>query len=433
MSSTAPGAILDKSQSKNHGTLNQVNTSALPVFLQNGKVGGAYRFDGEGASITAKALDFIRKNGTYTFSAWVKYDGKGVTTGNTGVVFQNSFEGSDRCGASVSEKSATEGTFRFGYYNGSGWVGKSGTINKGEWSHVVAVNDAGVLALYIDGIVQTSTGNPYVSVDAATLYIGRNSISSHNYDPFKGDLDNIQFYNKALSASQAQSLFSQGYNGAPTYEACDDGNTVNGDGCSSTCSGVDEGWICNGTNPSNCNSGGCGDGIIITGKTAIMACPTPVAVRTTPPPPTRRRRLVVRYVCQCTLTPGQPHFVGKLAALKPMNNAIRVTTTATTIANRCRTDCTQYRCGDGVIDSGETCDDGNSTSGDGCNAQCQLTPGWECTTPGQPCCAAQCGDGIPASGNPSCPANKKRIAILTTLTRSVVNMTCPPVPGVYRL
>ena len=102
---------------------------------------------------------------------------------------------------SVSEKSSTQGTFRFGYYNGSGWVGKSGTIDKGSWTYVVGVNDAGVLALYIDGVVQTSTGNPYVSVDAATLYIGRNSIASHNYDPFKGDLDNIQFFNSALTSA----------------------------------------------------------------------------------------------------------------------------------------------------------------------------------------------------------------------------------------
>ena len=85
-----------------------------------------------------------------------------------GVVFQNSFEGSDRCGASVSEKSATEGTFR-SFVLQRQRLGRQIEHNKGEWSHVVAVNDAGVLISYIDGIVQTSTGNPYVSVDAATL------------------------------------------------------------------------------------------------------------------------------------------------------------------------------------------------------------------------------------------------------------------------
>lgn len=36
----------------------------------------------------------------------------------------------------------------------------------------------------------------------------------------------------------------------------------------------------------------------------------------------------------------------------------------------CRTDCTLPRCGDGIVDPGETCDDGNFTSGDGCSSDC---------------------------------------------------------------
>src|SRR5262245_60826724 len=36
----------------------------------------------------------------------------------------------------------------------------------------------------------------------------------------------------------------------------------------------------------------------------------------------------------------------------------------------CPSDCTQP-CGDGIVDPGETCDDGNTTDGDGCSANCQ--------------------------------------------------------------
>ena len=36
----------------------------------------------------------------------------------------------------------------------------------------------------------------------------------------------------------------------------------------------------------------------------------------------------------------------------------------------CRPDCTVPACGDGVIDAGEVCDDGNATNGDGCAADC---------------------------------------------------------------
>lgn len=47
-------------------------------------------------------------------------------------------------------------------------------------------------------------------------------------------------------------------------------------------------------------------------------------------------------------------------------------------------------CGNGIVDDGETCDDGNSGSGDGCSEECQVEPGWDCTSTG---CAPVCGDG----------------------------------------
>lgn len=62
-------------------------------------------------------------------------------------------------------------------------------------------------------------------------------------------------------------------------------------------------------------------------------------------------------------------------------------------------------CGNGVIDQGEQCDDGNTKDGDGCSATCQIEATWLCPAPGQPCipcgtnaCDAgpvgYCGDGI---------------------------------------
>jgi cysteine-rich repeat protein len=37
----------------------------------------------------------------------------------------------------------------------------------------------------------------------------------------------------------------------------------------------------------------------------------------------------------------------------------------------CRLDCRPATCGDGIVDANELCDDGNTTSGDGCRADCQ--------------------------------------------------------------
>jgi cysteine-rich repeat protein len=36
-------------------------------------------------------------------------------------------------------------------------------------------------------------------------------------------------------------------------------------------------------------------------------------------------------------------------------------------------------CGDGAVETGETCDDGNTTDGDGCSATCQIESGSVCS------------------------------------------------------
>ncbi len=49
-------------------------------------------------------------------------------------------------------------------------------------------------------------------------------------------------------------------------------------------------------------------------------------------------------------------------------------------------------CGNGMIERGEGCDDGNTLAGDGCSETCQVEPGWFCN-PETRICTPICGDG----------------------------------------
>ena len=52
-------------------------------------------------------------------------------------------------------------------------------------------------------------------------------------------------------------------------------------------------------------------------------------------------------------------------------------------------------CGDGLLLGMEVCDDGNTSSGDGCNASCvEIESGWTCPVPGDACISEVCGDGL---------------------------------------
>jgi len=50
-------------------------------------------------------------------------------------------------------------------------------------------------------------------------------------------------------------------------------------------------------------------------------------------------------------------------------------------------------CGNSDLEGTEACDDGNPNNGDGCSDSCVVEPGWTCPTPGTPCDEI-CGDGL---------------------------------------
>ena len=56
-----------------------------------------------------------------------------------------------------------------------------------------------------------------------------------------------------------------------------------------------------------------------------------------------------------------------------------------------------YACGNGALNLGEACDDGNIVSADGCSADCsEQEVGYECLEAGSPC-ETSCGDGVKAA------------------------------------
>jgi cysteine-rich repeat protein len=125
-------------------------------------------------------------------------------------------------------------------------------------------------------------------------------------------------------------------------EACDDGNLVNGDGCSSTCTIEPPIPVCgNGTlEPGE----GCDDGNLVNGDGCSSTC----AVEAPP-------------VCgNGILEVGEACDDGNLVN-----------------GDGCSSTCTIEpppipKCGNGILEPGERCDDGNLVNGDGCSATCMV-------------------------------------------------------------
>lgn len=104
--------------------------------------------------------------------------------------------------------------------------------------------------------------------------------------------------------------------------------------------------------------------------------------------------LDVTEECDDTSNPGCTNKCKTKEGYKCRNSARKCTKDCV------NTECVQIKYGDGHIDSDgyEQCDDGNTSNGDGCSSKGVIEAGYVCPTPGQPCVAAACGDGIRAYG-----------------------------------
>jgi len=58
-------------------------------------------------------------------------------------------------------------------------------------------------------------------------------------------------------------------------------------------------------------------------------------------------------------------------------------------------------CGNGRLESDESCDDGDLNDGDGCNSNCRLESGYQCSSTEPSVCNTSCGDMIQA-GDEEC-------------------------------
>ncbi len=163
-------------------------------------------------------------------------------------------------------------------------------------------------------------------------------------------------------------------------EQCDDGNLLDGDGCSSDCVTEDGGdlpWICP---VPGMGCGRCGDGVV----QEIEACDD-------------GRSCDGGSDGGSDCTSDSSTCMAGGGACDPA------------AGDGCSADCTAIEpgylcpagggacvlCGDGQLDASlEECDDGNVLSGDGCNRLCLLEANlpWVCPEPGQPC--ELCGNGV---------------------------------------
>src|SRR5437868_7656610 len=182
-------------------------------------------------------------------------------------------------------------------------------------------------------------------------------------------------------------------------EACDDGNTKAGDGCSADCKTVEKDWACRQPGMPCLYLVKCGDGRIGGKETcdggnmkAGDGCSATCMIEggwDCPQP----GQLCVPHCGDAVLTGTEecdPPNAGQGCSASCKFEPGYVCTAPPTVPNpTVPAQCHKTVCGDGKKEGAEACDDSNVVDGDGCSATCKFEP--DCTVGS---CTSKCGDGM---------------------------------------
>ncbi len=184
----------------------------------------------------------------------------------------------------------------------------------------------------------------------------------------------------AIAATHSKSICGDGI--VFGAEICDDGNAANGDGCSDTCA-LEAGYTCDvdATADGTCDSGGAGSVVPLCGDSIIVG----------------------NEVCDDG-NANSGDGCSDLCQLEAGYECTVDTAPADGICDTTGAGSVSLQCGNGALDMGEVCDDGNAAAGDGCDASCSVEAGYGCDidasadgicdTAGAGSVVPICGDGL---------------------------------------
>ncbi|MFQ6611132.1 MAG: LamG-like jellyroll fold domain-containing protein, partial [Fidelibacterota bacterium] len=191
------GNANDESGNGNDGTVN----GASLTNDRFGNANSAYSFDGVDDYITIADSPELNTS-TITISSWMKLD----DIANNGRIISKDNGSSLRSWFLASY--GDYGWFHWGVFSGSNHIAVHSQTSRvpNQWHHLVSIYDGNNSKIYLNGALEDEIEllSGINNTGGEEIYIGRYALNS-NY--IQGVLDDIKIYNRALSATEIDSLY----------------------------------------------------------------------------------------------------------------------------------------------------------------------------------------------------------------------------------
>ncbi len=184
------GTTADASGSGRVGTINNASWAGA------GKFGNALWFNGRTSFVSANGTGLPGTREKKTVACWLFLSGS-LNQAQSAVTLANP-------AASAAVRQGTKSSQAGVFQSGDTWIVASALPPKGSWHHYAYVFD-GTNALYIDGVLVSTSSTLPVLASITDLAIGRADAAS---EYFKGIIDEVRIYNRALTPQEIQMVMA---------------------------------------------------------------------------------------------------------------------------------------------------------------------------------------------------------------------------------
>ncbi len=192
------GNANDESGNGNHGTVNGA-TLSTDRFGNSGK---AYSFDGVNDYIIANGTSQMQSS-NLSISIWCKFDNVNSFTGTLITLGSSS---SSLWGPYYNYLQPGFG-FGTGLGCGGSFNGLNYSLNSNTWVNLTVIRQGNAINIYVNGSYLGTTNNSFGgSCNSSNLFFGVDIFSVAEY--FKGNLDDIGIWNRALTAAEVAELYT---------------------------------------------------------------------------------------------------------------------------------------------------------------------------------------------------------------------------------